>query len=328
MTSPHSIFPSIAYIGLFLVLTLCSGLSQASEPAIFGKVNLSVASLDDTNGQSSAVSSHSSRIGIKGSLNTHTTLKIIYRFVWQVDITDEANASNNNIKSREQYIGLKDLWGEIRAGRHDTPYKWTGKNNVEFFSDTFADWNNIIEKSHDRRADDSLLYYKDSGQLKFGIMYAAGDDAPEPGEENRGEIFSAAMNVKMANAELVLAYQDIDTVGSAAKIIFGYKFTQAKVGFVVESIDNENDTKLTNTMISAKYLLNKTNEIRLSYGQAEAVSPAIKDPGMLALGYDYILNDDALIYILLAQGNDGGLKADADLDGDSTVIAAGIVAKF
>jgi len=311
-----------------IVMTLISGISQASEPTLFGEANLSIASLEDDNGKSTAVSSHSSRIGLKGSLSTQSSLEIVYRFVWQVDLTDEAKASDDNLKSREQYLGLKDSWGEIRVGRHDTPYKKAGKKNVELFSDTLADWNNIITKSHDKRADDSISYYKNIDNTKFSIMYAAGDDAPEPGAENLGKISSIAIDTKISDFAFALAYQNVDTVGSATKLVLGYKFSRAKIGIAAESIDNDSSIeKLTNAMLSAKYQLSDTNSIRLAYGQAEAIAP-IEDPTMLALSFNHKLDDDVLVYALLAKGDDGGLEADSHLDGEGTVIAMGIAAKF
>jgi predicted porin len=301
---------------------------QADQPELFGEANLSIASLDDDNGKSTTISSHSSRIGVKGSISTEKSLEIIYRFVWQVDLTDEAKASNNNLKSREQYIGLKDTWGEVRAGRHDTPYKKAGKKNVEFFSDTLADWNNIITKSHDIRADDSISYYKKIGQTKMSAMYAAGKDSPEPGEENLEEIFSAGIDTKFSNLAFAIAYQDKDTVGTATKVVLGYKVSNTKVGLAVESIDNEDNTKATNAIVSAKHQLSETNSIRFVYGQAEAITPITEDATMTALAFDHKLHDKVVVYALLAKGNDNGLKVDADLDGEGSLFALGIAAKF
>ena len=84
-----------------------------AEPMVFGKANLSLASLDDDTGRSTAVSSHSSRVGIKGKLPTDNSLEVTYRFVWQIDMSDASKSSADHIKSREQYVGLKDSWGEI-----------------------------------------------------------------------------------------------------------------------------------------------------------------------------------------------------------------------
>ncbi|MCK5263603.1 MAG: porin, partial [Gammaproteobacteria bacterium] len=121
-----------------LLSCLIPGVATA-EAQLFGKANLSFASLDDDTGDSTSIDSHSSRVGIEGDIDSKSSLKIGYRFVWQIDMSDEAKASNDHIKSREQYISLKDSWGEVRIGRHDTPYKKAGKKNVEFFSDSYAD---------------------------------------------------------------------------------------------------------------------------------------------------------------------------------------------
>ena len=75
-----------------------------AEAQLIGKANISVATLDDNTGNSTAIDSHSSRFGIKGEITSKGSLKIGYRFVWQVDMTDEARSSNDHLKSREQYI--------------------------------------------------------------------------------------------------------------------------------------------------------------------------------------------------------------------------------
>lgn len=306
---------------------LLSGIAQA-EAQLLGKANLSIASLDDDTGSSTAVESHSSRVGIKGDIESSSSLKISYRFVWQIDMSDDAKASDDHIKSREQYISLKDNWGELRIGRHDTPYKKAGKKNIEFFSDSYADWNNIITKDHDKRADSSLSYYKTLGPVKLSLMYAGGDDTPTG--NNAGEIMSIAADMKFSDFAFALAYQDFDTTGTATKVVIGYKPGKTKIGIAAENIEPEtgsnNDT--TNTMFSIKHQLSDNYKIKLTYGVAEELNPALNDPTMTALGLDYKLNSDATLFAYWADGADGGLSADAGLTGEATVIAAGIIVKF
>ena len=125
-----------------------------ADTKLFGKAHLSFGSVSEDSGtdnSSNAVSSHASRFGLKGTVDTDGDTKVIYRFVWQVDMTDNAKASDDNIKSREQYAGLKGNWGQVRIGRDDSPYKKAGKKNVEHLSDTWADYNNIIDKGQDTR---------------------------------------------------------------------------------------------------------------------------------------------------------------------------------
>ena len=309
-----------------LVSALVPGVATA-EAQLFGKANLSLASLDDDNGSSTAVESHSSRVGIKGGIESKGSLEIAYRFVWQVDMSDESKASNDHIKSREQYISLKDSWGEVRIGRHDTPYKKAGKKNIEFFSDSYADWNNIITKSHDKRADSSVSYYNALGPAKLSVMYASGADLPAG--NNLGEIMSAAADMKFGGLSFALAYQDIDATGTAAKVVVGYKLANTSVGVAAENIEPEvGTTDTTNYMVSAKHKINDSNTIKFTYAVAEELAVGVDDPTMMALGIDHKLNDSATAFAYWADGADGGLNADAGLVGDATVLAAGVVVKF
>ena len=315
-----------------LLSCLIPGVASA-EAQLFGKANLSIASLDDDDGSSTSVASHSSRVGIEGDITSKGSLEIGYRFVWQIDMADEAKSSNDHIKSREQYISLKDSWGEVRIGRHDTPYKKAGKKSVEFFSDSYADWNNIITKSHDKRADSSVSYYNTLGPAKLSLMYAAGEDTPA--NDNAGEIFSIAADMKFDDLTFALAYQDIevdiinaDPATSAAKVIVGYKLGATSAGIAMENIDEDGSPDTTNIMLSLKHKLDDSNTIKFTYGVAEETTPGLDDPTMMALGIDHKLNDSASVFAYWADGSDGGLAADAKLVGDSTVLAAGVIVKF
>lgn len=320
MCTNKMIFP------LSLLLSLLIPGVVAAEAQLLGKAHLSLASLDDDTGSSTAIDSHSSRVGIKGSVDSKSSLQINYRFVWQIDMSDNSKASDDHIKSREQYIGLKDNWGELRIGRHDTPYKKAGKKNIEFFSDTYADWNNIITKDHDKRADSSLSYYKTLGPAKLSVMYAGGDDTPSG--NNAGDIISAAADMKFGNLAFALAYQDIDTTGTATKVVLGYTLGNTKLGIAAENIEPEiGSSDTTNSIFSAKHLLDENNTIKFTYAVEEATT-ALEDPTMMALGLDHVLNDSTTLYALLADGADDGLSADAGLVGDASVIALGVIVKF
>lgn len=319
-------------ITLALLLTCLAPGAAMAEPTLFGKANLSIAALDDDTGSSTSVASHSSRVGVKGEIEFKGSLEIAYRFVWQIDMADNAKSSADHIKSREQYISLKDNWGEVRIGRHDTPYKKAGKKSVEFFSDSYADWNNIITKSHDKRADSSVSYYKTLGPAKLSVMYAGGEDTPA--NDNAGEIISGAADMQFGDLTFAVAYQDIDEdivnanpATTAAKVVVGYKLGLTSIGFAAERIDETGSSNKTNTMLSLKHKIDD-NTIKLTYGVAEETTPGVDDPTMIALGIDHKINDTATAFVYWAGGSDGGLAADTKLVGDSTVLAAGIIVKF
>ena len=300
-------------------------LTTHAEPAIFGTAKLSVAAVDDDIGSAFSVSSHSSRVGIKGSSTTTDGLEIIYRFVWQIDMTDEANSSNDHIKSREQYVGLKDNWGEVRVGRHDTPYKTAGKKHVEFFSDSWGDYNNIIAKPMDIRANDSLSYYKSLDNFDFSVMYAAGDDTPAG--DNINDIASAKIEIQSGKLHFAAAFQDADNIATGIKLVAGFSADGTQFGFIVENVDPDpTGPSSTNLLASFKQKLDDSNTLKLAIGQADAA--VADDPLMLAAGIDHRLNKDTKVYALLVIGRDNGLLADGKLVGDSSVAAVGIEASF
>ena len=91
-------------ISLALASSLIAPVAMA-ETTVYGKGHISVASIDDDNGSAIAITSHSSRFGVKGNVKQDGGMEVIYKLEWQVDMTDEAKASGNHIKSRSQWIG-------------------------------------------------------------------------------------------------------------------------------------------------------------------------------------------------------------------------------
>lgn len=322
-------------IPLILLLTCLTPGVATAEAKLFGNANLSIASLDDDVGSSTAVASHSSRVGIEGDVDSKGSLEIAYRFVWQIDMTDEAKSSDDHIKSREQYVSLKDSWGELRIGRHDTPYKKAGKESVEFFSDSYADWNNIITKSHDKRADSSVSYYKTLESAKLSAMYASGEDTTA--NDNAGEIISVAADMKFNDLTFAVAYQDIAEIPvplpavpatNAIKVVVGYQLGATSVGIAAENIDEDGSPDTTNIIFSIKHKIDDANTVKFAYGEAEATTPGVDDPTMMALGIDHKLTPSTTMFAYWADGSDGGLDADTGLVGDATALALGVIVKF
>jgi len=322
-------------ITLALLLSGFTAGAAVAQPTLFGNANLSIASLDDDVGDSTSVASHSSRVGVEGNIESKGSLEVAYRFVWQIDMADEAASSNDHIKSREQYISLKDNWGEVRIGRHDTPYKKAGKKSVEFFSDSYADWNNIITKTHDIRADSSVSYYKTLGPAKVSVMYAAGEDTPV--NNNARKIISAAADMKFGDVTFAMAYQDIAEdlnpapallATEAVKAVLGYSVGGTSIGIAAERIDEDGSATRTNTMLSIKHKINDSNTIKFAFGDAEDPALAIDDPTMMAIGLDHKLTANTTAFIYWADGDNGGLAADAGLVGEATVLATGVIVKF
>ncbi|MDH5610978.1 MAG: porin [Gammaproteobacteria bacterium] len=302
-------------------------------PTLFGQAHISFGSVSEDTGtrySANSVASHASRIGIKGSIDTESDTKVIYSFVWEVDMTDNAKSSADNLKSRDQYVGLKNSWGELRVGRDDSPYKLAGKKNVEHLSDTWADFNNIIDKGQDTRNDDSIAYWNKIGPGKLGIAYAAGNDDPSLGALNVGQNSSIAYDIKIDNFGFAIATQTIkhsstnDETG--VKLSVGYKLGNTQLGLMYETVKDDLVLDNKNTYVSIKQKLSDANSLVVAYG--------IKDQGlandatMTALSFQHALDKKVSVYALWADGADGGLNDASKLAGDGSAMVAGIIAKF
>lgn len=303
----------------------------SAEAKLYGKAHLSFGSVSEDTGSetsSNAVTSHASRIGVKGSIDTDSSMKAIYQFEWQVDLSDKAKASDDNLKSRKQYVGLKDSWGQVRIGRDDSPYKLAGKKNVEHLSDTWADFNNIIDKGQDTRHDDSIAYWGKVGPGKLGVMYAAGDD--DAAAENAGESTAIAYDMKMGSIGFAVATQTIEKSATndetGLKLSFGYKMGSTKLGLMYETVEDDATLDDKNTYISVKHGLNKKDSIVFAYGTKD--QGAIDDATMTALAYQHKIGKKLSVYALYADGADGGLNDASKLAGDGSAIVGGLVAKF
>ena len=312
-----------------ILLALTTPVIAAEMPTVFGKAHVSFGSVSEDAGtetSSTAVSSHASRI--KGGIDTESGNEVIYRFVWEVDMTDEAKASNDNIKSREQYVGLKGDWGQVRVGRDDSPYKLAGKKNVEHLSDTWADFNNIIDKGQDTRNDDSIAYWHHIGPSTLGIAYAAGDD--DAAAENTGKNMSIAYDIKINDLGFAVATQTIEQSATndetGVKVAVGYKLGGTQLGVMYEKVEDDLVLEDKNTYVSVKQKLSDTNSLVVAYG--------IKDQGlandatMTAVSFQHKLDKKVSVYALWADGADGGLNDASKLAGDGSAMVLGLIAKF
>lgn len=313
------------------ILTTISGTASAGAE-LFGKAHLSFGSVSEDDGttktSSNAITSHASRVGVKGSVDTDSDTNVIYRFVWQIDMTDEAKSSNDHIKSREQYVGLKGDWGHVRVGRDDSPYKKAGKKNVEHLSDTWADYNNIIDKGQDTRNDSSIGYWGKIGPGKFGIQYAAGDD--DASAENAGQSYSLAYDMKMGAMGFAVAYQAIEESAAndetGTKLVFGYKLGSTQLGLIGEKVEDNATLDDTNMLFSIKHNIDKKNAIKFAYGTKD--QGLTDDATMTALAFDHKMGKKVSVYALWVDGADNGLNAASKLAGDGSAIVAGVVARF
>ncbi|MRJ41568.1 MULTISPECIES: porin [Idiomarina] len=167
------IFPSLA-----LTAMLIHPLAQAQdEPVTFdfyGKINVSLQSndLDDGTPSDTEIISNASRFGIKGGAQLDGDLEVIYQLEWEVDVADLGG--DDNIKARNQFIGLKGNFGEFTVGRRDTALKLV-QSGFDPFSNYAADMKHIFAGKN--RTKNTLSYFSPKfNQFQVAASYVFAED--------------------------------------------------------------------------------------------------------------------------------------------------------
>ncbi len=141
-----------------------------------------------------ALSTNISYIGVRGSQKIDDEYKFVYQLETQIDIsatagTGESNSNQSNsvkgaLTSRNSFIGLSsDVWGSIKAGKTDAPYK-NSTAMMNPFSGMLGDYASIMGNSggdnrveFGTRLDHSLWYESPSIYgLKFAALYSPGQN--------------------------------------------------------------------------------------------------------------------------------------------------------
>jgi predicted porin len=289
---------------------------------VYGKIMLSLDKVDQDNGDDQwELNSHASRFGIKGSGDAGS-LTAFYQLEWEVDIADKSKGSNDNIKSRNQVVGLRGGFGEIFAGRHDTPTKKLQKK-IDLFGDLDGDIKHTF--NGEVRANNIVQYGspKANGfQAKVAFI---------PGEEtgvNDGlaDATSVAFEYKTGGLNLGVSF-DADVEGEGVdttRAMAQYKTGDWQFGFMFQDTDN-NGASDNGYMVSAKYKMGD-NALKLQLIDSDiwqtGVSSKVKYSSQMSLGWDRKLGKKTTFMTYLTMSEEG-----ATGDKDNT-FGIGLIQKF
>ncbi|MFC1747907.1 porin [Pseudomonadota bacterium] len=334
--------------------------ASAASAEVYGKVRVSVASVgnDDANAQLESsklsVTSHSSRLGVKGSEDLGGGLTAVYQLETQVDFDDNNNGLFDG--QRNTYVGLAGDFGTVVAGVHDTPYK-TATGKIEIFGDTHADYNAIMASGHDARADNVIAYI--SPDMNGFSLFAA--YVTDLNDDNLVDTTSTSATVAQENAAIsisgtytagplyaALAIQSLGESGAAnapsanhdadaTKIAVGYNLGATDLGFVYEDADGGGSNNDRSTMyFSVKHDMGGMN-LKGAYGIADDLgNNADTGATFLAFGVSKDLTKTVELYALYAaidNDTNGTFSLDAVGSAGATspaanALAVGINLKF
>ena len=282
------------FVKLSLYLALLSSLSfnALADVDVYGKANVTLQSSDDGEGAFTEIKSNSSRFGLKGFEKITDDFEAIYKFEFQVDMSDADSKGDNddNISARSQYVGFKGNFGQVVIGRNDTALK-QAQGKLDLFNDLEGDLKYAFKGEN--RLGDSLSYsskaysgfkvlatfiaedditakegysialtYGDPA-LKKNALYAA---IASDSEVNGYDVVRASIQGKVKNVKLGAMYQTQEAVdGSAAAdgYIVNAAYSVGKNTFKVQyqTMDFDESDNKSATSVGIDRTLNKNIKV-------------------------------------------------------------------
>lgn len=298
---------------------------EAPSVTLYGVLHASVDVLDNGDDTDLAVSSNSSRLGIKGDKALTETSKLIYLAEWQI----RASGEGENLSRRNQWIGLKQSYGEWKVGRVDTPLKnLRGKTDV-FYSDQFGENRTVTAQTgFDARLDNVIQLDLGTGAMRGVLYYSAdanigdlgGGDGPV--DNNDYDVWSAVGLYDTGDWFVGLGYENrsSDTEEpEAIRAVGGFKFANDhKLNFYFEQAQNidgfdgaDRDTfgvsyawKFGDNTLKAGYYVADDMDAAFD-GDGNPIGGSDTGGAVLSVGLDHAYGKNTIAYVTAAFGDSG-----------------------
>lgn len=334
--------------GLIVASTFIIPAMVHAEPTVYGKVHLSVGQVEveeagTTTTDNIQLRSHASRFGIKGDHDLGSGLKATYKLEYEVNPDDENvedpdfDSGSAGLKRRNQYLGLKGSFGELRFGRHDTPLKMA-QGKFDQFNDTDGDLKNASAEDGEHRFDNVLAYLGQTGSVSYAVALipGEGDGEQTPGGTGTGDgladNISASVSYKEGPIYVALAHDQYDDTdgqdsNTLTRLVGIYKFSGMQLGLFyqtgVESA-SPSDDEVDTLGVSFNAKTGGNGKAKLQYITSEDSADPANETTLMAVGYDHQVTKLVTGYVMYANvEEDDGTNTD-----ESSFLGAGMVVKF
>ncbi len=201
--------------------------AASADTTLFGQLHTSIDVLSTDSGANDsaiAVSSNTSRIGVKGAHDFGNGLKGVYHAEWGIS----GSGDENNLNSRNTFVGLAGGFGTVLLGKHDTPLKIVGRKADLFWSTqlgqnrslTHPMDNGVPGQGWDLRAPNVIAYVSPKlGPVTIIAAYVtdhtlAGGSAPIK-ENNDNDAVSALAMGQIGPVFAAVGYEQHNAAGAA-----------------------------------------------------------------------------------------------------------------
>ncbi|MCK5874300.1 MAG: porin [Alcanivoracaceae bacterium] len=306
---------------LTLTMTsLCPLNAMAADAQIYGRLHLSADYLNaETGDEGGNLSSNRSRIGFKGT----TTISDSLTALWQIEAGIEADDSKTISTDRNTFAGLRGGWGEVRAGRFDTPFKLL-HSNTSLFSDQVGDGRNILRADAayndpaeadpnwwNERLRNSIAYTSPSWQnLIANVQYSTNQDSGTATSSDQAS-WSASLEWRYKDLWLAVAHEDstklIDVLGGfvaereAMRAALSWQLGATRLIGIYQQASNPRTDAWGAGLYHA---ITDKLALKTHFYQLDAAGTA-EDAELFAVGVDYTMAKALMFYLNYGQMNNG-----------------------
>lgn len=302
-----------------LCLALLSGLSfnALAEVDIYGKANVTVQSSDDGEGSFTEIKSNASRFGLKGSEKISDGLEAVYKFEFQVDVSDaDSKGDKDNISARNQYVGFKGSFGQVIIGRNDTALK-QAQGKLDLFNDLEGDIKNTFKGEN--RLGNSVSYASNSYEgFKVLASFIAEDDKDAKNGYSVALTYGDAGLKKSAVYAAVAADSEVNGYDVVRATVQG-KIEDFRLGAMYQTQEKvDGSAEADGYLVNAAYLMG-SNTFKVQYQTMDFDDS--DDKSAVSVGVDHKLNKNLKVF---------GFYSSFDMDNnvDQDYLGLGMEYKF
>lgn len=311
---------NMKFVKSSLCLALLSGLSfnALADVDIYGKANVTVQSSDDGEGSFTEIKSNASRLGVKGSEKINDSLEAVYKFEFQVDVSDADSKGDNddNISARNQYVGLKGAFGQVVIGRNDTALKQS-QGKLDLFNDLEGDIKNVFKGEN--RLGNTVSYSSNSYEgFKVLATFVAEDDVDADNGYSMAVTYGDVALKKSAVYASIAADSEVNGYDVVRASIQG-KVEDFKLGAMYQTQEKvDGSAEGDGYLLNAAYNMGK-NTFKVQY-QAMDFDDS-DDKTAISVGVDHKLNKNIKVF---------GFYSSFDMDNnvDQNYLGLGMEYKF
>ena len=290
----------------FILLAMFSYQANA-DINFYGKINVSLEDVDSKTSDETEFKNNASRVGVKGSYDLSSGLKLSFQIEEEIDPTDLRADGDKVFKERNTFVAASGDFGKLYAGTHDTVFKQS-QLKIDLFNDTRADIKYIL-RGENRM--DSFIGYT-SPDLIDGLNLTVNSIRQSSGngesmalrysKNDMKAAFAIDQNVKGYDGErfsimVPVGEVDLGLLYQSSKKLFLSKSFSGHVISMKKKISNKGSI----------YIQNARSDMRILSGKQNSI------------GYTYNINKSTKAFVHYSKLNG---------EGETTLISAGAEYKF